>query len=154
MTIFPLHVQILTPKRLGVKSTTPTPLNISATMQTCKIFWPRCSVIYTFQSSAYFAAILAKIGHAVPTLFNFLSMLVRQKNGSKMWFCVQSQCIFRKIWLCFVVSFVGKKWISLKCGDLCFRMSWKYTFPLCLLPIAIIHNYDCPLLPQSTAYLI
>ena len=109
MTIFPLHVQILTPKRLGVKSTTPTPLNISATMQTCKIFWPRCSVIYTFQSSAYFAAILAKIGHAVPTLFNFLSMLVRQKKWFKNVILCTKSVHIQKDMIMFCGKFCGEK---------------------------------------------
>ena len=100
-----LWASSLTLKRPGGGLNQPPPSTFCATIPPRKFFWPRCSLTFYFQVSrilwhhfrenrAYHYDAARPFIHARQT-----------ENGSKTWFCVQSQCkwsfliLFIKIWL-------------------------------------------------------
>ena len=93
------------PKTAGGGLNQPPPSTFSATIPPREIFWPRRSLTFYFQvSRILWHHFRENRAYRYDATRPFIQ--ARQtKNGSKTWFCVQSQCkwsfltLFIKIWL-------------------------------------------------------
>ena len=96
---------VLTLKRPGGGLNQPPPSTFTATIPPREIFWPRRSLTFYFQvSRILWHHFRENRAYRYDAARPFIQ--ARQtKNGSKTWFCVQSQCkwsfltLFIKIWL-------------------------------------------------------